>query len=264
MSTIHPTALVEEGARIAPDAVIGPFCHVSSQADLAAGVQLRSHVVVSGRTSIGEGTIVYPFACLGTQPQDLKYEGEDSQLIIGKNCMIREHVTVHIGTKGGGMVTRVGDDALLMIGTHVAHDCQLGKSVILANHVNLAGHVTVGDYAILGGMCGVHQFVEIGAHAFIAGMVGVERDVIPFGMVEATKARGRLTGLNHVGLRRRNFDRKQIRHLQQTLDNIFTEQGTLAERIKTLRTRKNGDDTLSHTLLDFIERSSKRGLLVLK
>ena len=164
MSKLHRTALIEQGARLGEDVSIGPYCCVGSDVELAAGVRLHSHVVLAGRTSIGPNTTIFPFASVGHQPQDLKYAGEDSELVVGANNIIREHVTMNPGTEGGGMVTRVGNNCLFMVGAHVAHDCAIGDHVILVNNATLGGHVVIGDYAIVGGLSAVHQFVRIGAH----------------------------------------------------------------------------------------------------
>ncbi|MBM3557877.1 MAG: acyl-ACP--UDP-N-acetylglucosamine O-acyltransferase, partial [Alphaproteobacteria bacterium] len=188
MSAIHPTAVIENGAKIAEGVEIGPFCHVGARVELGPQVKLKSHVVVAGRTRIGAGTVVFPFASIGHQPQDLKYAGEDSELVVGARCLIREHVTMNPGTKGGGMLTQVGDDCLFMAGAHVAHDCRIGNHVILVNHATLGGHVTIQDYAILGGLSAVHQFARIGKHAMVGGMTGVENDVIPYGSVIGNRA----------------------------------------------------------------------------
>src|SRR5215475_7057845 len=170
MPQIHPTAVVAPGARLADNVVIGPYCIIGEHVTLAAGVNLKSHVVVEGRTTIGERTRIFPFASIGHVPQDLKYDGEASSLEIGADNTIREHVTMNPGTAGGGMVTRVGDHCLFMVGAHVAHDCQIGNYVIMANNATLAGHVVVEDHAVLGGLSAVHQFVRIGKHAMIGGM----------------------------------------------------------------------------------------------
>lgn len=229
-SQIHPTAVIEDGAEIGADVVIGPFCCVGPEVVLEDGVRLVSHVVVAGRTRIGARTVVYPFASLGHQPQDLKYRGEPSELAIGADCRIREHVTINPGTEGGGMLTRVGDGCLLMVGAHVAHDCMVGNQVILANNATLGGHVVVGDNAILGGLSAVHQFVRIGAHAMIGGMSGVENDVIPYGLVMGDRAR--LSGLNLVGLERRGFAKEDIRALRTAYRMLFAPDGTMAERLE--------------------------------
>ena len=179
MATIHPTAIVDPRARIAAGVSLGPYCVVGPEAVLEEDVELVSHVALSGRTVVGAGTRIFPFASIGHQPQDLKYKGEPSRLEIGRRNVIREHVTMNPGTSGGGMLTKVGDGCLFMVGAHVAHDCRIGDSVIMANNATLAGHVTIEDYAILGGLSAVHQYVRIGKHAMIGGVTGVERDVIP-------------------------------------------------------------------------------------
>src|SRR5580658_8494967 len=188
MIRIHPTAIVEPGAELSDDVTIGPFCHVGPKVQLAPRVELISHVVVAGITRIGPGTRVFPFASVGYQPQDLKYHGEPSSLEIGANNLIRESVSNNTGTEGGGMVTRVGDRNLIMLGAHVAHDCQIGNDTVLANNASLGGHVTVDDFAIVSGNSAVQQFCRIGRHAFVGGMTGVEHDVIPYGMVLGDRA----------------------------------------------------------------------------
>ncbi len=229
MSCIHPTAIVAGGARIEQDVEIGPYSTVGPHVEIGAGCRLMSHVVVDGHTKIGPRTKIYPFASVGLPPQDMKYRGELSTLEIGADCTIREHVTMNPGTEGGGLVTRVGSNCLFMVGAHVAHDCQVGNWVIMANNATLAGHVSVGDYAVIGGLAAVHQFVRIGAHAMIGGMSGVEHDVIPYG--SAMGDRARLTGLNIVGLRRRGFSRDDIQVLRKTYRLLFAPEGTMTERI---------------------------------
>lgn len=227
-ATIHPTAIVEAGAMLGEGVRIGPFCVVGGNVTLDSGVELISHVAVAGNTHIGQDTRVWPFASIGHQPQDLKFSGEQSYLSIGRKCMIREHVTINPGTTGGGLHTRVGDNCLLMVGSHVGHDCKLGRGVILANNATLAGHVEVGDHAFLGGLSAVHQFVRIGAQSMTGGMSGVEKDVIPFGTVIGNRAD--LGGLNVVGLKRRGFDREALRELRSAYKAIFYGPGTLPER----------------------------------
>jgi len=226
--SIHASAIVEDGARLGADVRIGPFCQVGADVVLGDGVDLISHVVVAGHTSIGAGSRIWPFASIGHQPQDLKFAGEVSYLEIGANCQIREHVTMNPGTAGGGLHTRIGDGGLFMMGAHVGHDCQLGSNVIMANNATLAGHVELGDFAFLGGLSAVHQFVRIGPHVMVGGMTGVERDVIPFGSVIGNRAY--LGGLNVIGLKRRGFDRETIRALREAYRAIFADGGSLAER----------------------------------
>ena len=197
MTDIHSTAIVDPKATLAGDVTIGPYSVVGENVVLGAGVRLMSHVVVDGHTQVGAGTVIYPFASIGLPPQDLKYGGEPSVLEIGVNNVIREHVTMNPGTEGGGMITRIGDNCLFMVASHVAHDCQLGDHVIMANNAALGGHVSVGEWAILGGLSAIHQYVRIGRHAIVGGMSGVEHDVIPYGSVMGDRAR--LAGLNLVG-----------------------------------------------------------------
>ena len=229
---IHPTAIVSPGAVLGKNVGIGPYCVVGENAILGDDVKLVSHVCVAGRTTVGEKTIIYPFASIGHPPQDLKYHGEKSELIIGKNNTIREHVTMNPGTEGGGMKTVVGDNGLFMMSCHVAHDCQVGNNVIMANNATIAGHVHVGDFVLVGGLSAVHQFVRIGSHAVIGGMSGVENDVIPFGRVKGERAF--LAGLNLVGLERRGFDKDQIRLLQRAFNQMFGDEGTLDQRLESV------------------------------
>ncbi len=226
--TIHPTAIVEDGARLAGDATIGPYCTVGPHVSLAEGVELVSHVAVAGHTSVGAGTRIWPFASIGHQPQDLKYRGEESWLEIGAGCKIREHVTMNPGTSGGGLHTTVGSNCLFMMGCHVGHDCRIGDNVIMANNSTLAGHVEIGEFAFLGGLSAVHQFVRIGANSMIGGMSGVDKDVIPYGSVIGNRAE--LGGLNLVGLKRRGFGRDTIHALRGAYRMLFEGEGTLAER----------------------------------
>lgn len=258
-AAVHPTAVVHPSATLGEGVQIGPYCVVGAEVELADSVQLHSHVVVEGNTRIGEGTQVFPFASLGHQPQDKKYRGEHSRLVIGKHNIIREHVTMNPGTETGTMVTEVGDNGLFMVGSHVAHDCQVGDHVILANNATLAGHCRVGDYAILGGLSAVHQFVRIGSHAFIGGMSGVENDVIPFGMALGNRAR--LAGLNIVGLKRRDFAREQIHTLRKAYRLLFSAEGTLAERLDDVE-KMFADDANVQLIISFIRENADRALCV--
>lgn len=229
MTNIHPTAIVEDGAKLADDVAIGPYSVIGPEVQLASGVKLESHVVISGDTSIGSGTHIFPFASIGHQPQDLKFGGEKSSLEIGSNNIIREHVTMNPGTKGGGLLTKVGNNCLFMVGAHIAHDCQVGDHVILVNNATLAGHVEVGEFAIIGGLSGSHQFVRIGKHSMVGGMTGVENDIIPYGMVIGNRAH--LSGLNLIGIKRRGFDRETIHAMRNAYRLLFADEGTMAERI---------------------------------
>jgi UDP-N-acetylglucosamine acyltransferase len=259
MSDIHPTALIEPGAELAASAKVGPFCHVGRHVQLGENVELISHVVVAGRTSIGDGTRIFPFASIGHQPQDLKYKGEESRLVIGRNNVIREQVTMNPGTEGGGMVTKIGDSCLFMVGVHVAHDCLIGNEVIMANNATLAGHVKVGDFAVFGGLSAAHQFVRVGAYAMVGGVTGVERDVIPYGSVVGDRAR--LSGLNIIGMQRRGFSREEIQGLRSAYQALFEgENGTFAERVGEVTTRFAGIRPVDD-VLRFIKEESPRGLV---
>lgn len=258
MTDIHPTAVVAPEANLGNGVSIGPYCVIGSDVSLGEGVRLHSHVVVGGRTAIGAETEIYPFASIGLQPQDLKYRGEASELIIGARNQIREHVTMNPGTEGGIMETRVGDDCLFMIASHVAHDCVIGDHVILANNATLGGHVEVGDYAIIGGLAGIHQFVRIGAHAMVGGMSGVEQDLIPYG--SAMGERARLRGLNLVGLQRRNFSRDDIHTLRTAYRLMFAQEGTLAERVDDV-VNMYGENSPVMEIVEFIRAETSRAVL---
>lgn len=252
---IHPTAVIETGATIGDGVYIGPFCYVGAHAKIGNACRLESHVVVFGYTDIGESCHVFPFASLGHQPQDLKYKGEPSQLIIGSHNIIREYVTMNPGTEGGGLKTTVGSHCLFMASTHVAHDCKVGDYVIMANNATLAGHVHVGDYAIIGGLSGVLQRVRIGAHAMIGGMSAVESDVIPYGSTLGERAF--LSGLNLIGLKRRNFSRDDIHTLRTAYRLLFSPEGTLSERVEDVVLRFK-DNELVMEIIDFIRSDNNR------
>jgi UDP-N-acetylglucosamine acyltransferase len=255
--TIHPGAVVDPRARLGVDVRIGPFCTVGPEVELGDRVELHSHVAVAGRTRIGEGTVVFPFASLGHRPQDLKYKGEPSELIVGARNQIREYVTMQPGTEGGGMLTRVGDDCLFMASAHVAHDCIVGNHVILANNATLGGHVEVGDHAFLGGISAVHQFVRIGAHAMIGGMTGVEADVIPFGLAMGDRAK--LSGINVVGMERRGFTKDEIRDMRVAYRDLFLGEGVLADRIERVAAQHQNSRVVA-IVLDFIRARARRAL----
>ena len=228
-TAVHPLAAVDPNAKLGSGVEIGPFAAIGPNVTIGDRVKIVSHAVVTGLTEIGEGCEIHPFAVVGGPPQDMKYRGEESRLIVGPHNTIREHVTMNGGTEGGGHVTRTGSHCLFLAGAHVAHDCQLGNHVLLVNNATLAGHVTVEDYAILGGLSAVHQWVRIGAHAFVGGMSGVENDVIPFGIVLGNRAE--LAGLNFVGLKRHGFEREEIHALRQAYRLLFSREGTLIERL---------------------------------
>lgn len=254
-ANIHPSAVVDPKAQIGAGVTIGPFCTVGPHVTLGDKVTLKSHVVVDGRTIVGEGSYVFPFATLGLVPQDLKFKGEESRLVLGKNNRIREHVTIHLGTQDDRMETTIGDDGLFMVGVHIAHDCVIGDNVIMANNATLGGHVQVGDGAVIGGLSAVLQRVRIGRGAMIGGMSGVENDVIPFGLVMGERAR--LAGLNLVGLERKGHSREEIAALQSAFKTMFYGEGTFAERLEML---EETSSPLVRSVLDFAAQRNNRPL----
>lgn len=257
MAEIHGTAVVDAAAKLGAGVRIGPYSVIGPEVELGDHVVLHSHVVVTGRTRVGARTQIFPFASIGHRPQDLKYQGEPSDLVIGEDNVIREHVTINPGTRGGGMTTRVGTHCLFMMGAHVAHDCQIGDRVIMANNATLGGHVVVETDAIIGGLSAVHQFVRIGRNAMVGGMSGVEHDVIPYGVVAGDRAR--LQGLNVVGLKRHGYDRKDIRALTKAYHIIFGTEDTLAVRVGRAAAEL-GESAAVGDIVDFIRRESARPL----
>ena len=254
---VHPTALIEDGASIGPGAVVGPFSVIGGEVRLGKDVTVKSHAVVTGDTEVGEGTTIFPFASVGEIPQDLKYRGEHTRLVIGARCRVREGVTMNTGTEGGGGVTRVGDDCLFMTGAHVGHDAQVGNSVIMANQSALAGHVVVEDDVIIGGLSGIHQFVRLGRGAIIGAVTMVTNDVIPYGLVQAP--RGVLDGLNLVGLKRRGVPRSDITALRAAYQMLAQGEGAFADRARRLS--EETDSEYVRTITDFILSDSGRSFL---
>ena len=259
MSTpnIHPSAVIEDGARIDASAYVGPFCVIGTHVVLGPDVVLKSHVVVSGHTEIGEGTIVFPFAVIGEVPQDLKFKGEASHLVIGKRSRIREHVTMNGGTEGGGGVTRIGDDGLFMAGCHIAHDAHVGDRVIVVNSAAVAGHCVLEDDVIIGGLSGIHQFVRIGHGAIIGAVTMVTNDVIPYGLVQAP--RGELDGLNLVGLKRRGVARSDITALRAAFQMLAQGEGTFHDRAERLG--RESDSDYVREIVAFVMGDSDRSFL---
>jgi UDP-N-acetylglucosamine acyltransferase len=256
---IHPSAVIEDGAKLAQGVVVGPFCHVGPQVELGAGVELKSHVVVAGSTSIGARTRIFPFASLGHEPQDLKYRGEENSLAIGADCLIREGVTMNPGTSGGRSVTVVGERCAFLANAHVGHDCIVGNDCVFSNNVMLAGHVTIGDFVICGGGSAIIQYARIGSHAFVGGLTGITADLIPFGM--AFGSRGALMGLNLVGLKRRNFSRDAIHELRRAYRALFAPEGTLKERMADVAEEFAANREVNE-ILDFIRAGGDRQLCV--
>ena len=255
--SIHPTAIVDSKAELGSGVSIGPYCLVGPDVVMGEDTELLSHATVTGRTTMGADNRVFPFSSIGQEPQDLKYHGEDSEVIIGDNNTFRENVTVNSGTEGGGMVTRIGNNNMLMAYTHVAHDCALENGIVLANCSTLAGHVEVADGAIIGGLSAVQQFVRIGQFAMIGGMSGVTKDVPPFCLV-AGGYRAGLSGLNVIGLKRRGYKLEQIGRLKEVYRALLQESGKKDERLVAARALA-GEDENALSLIEFVS-SAKRGL----
>jgi UDP-N-acetylglucosamine acyltransferase len=254
--SIHPTALVSAGAQLHPSVEVGPFAVIGPDVRIGAGCTVGPHAVIEGRTTLGEKNRVFQFASVGAIPQDLKYAGEPTALLIGNGNQIREFTTLHIGTAGGGGVTRIGDQNLFMAYSHVAHDSQVGSRCVFANGATLAGHVQVGDFVTLGGLSAVHQFTRIGAHAFIAGGAMVVMDVPPFCVAQGDRAE--LAGLNIVGLQRHGFTEEQLLRVKDAYRILFRSKLPLEEAVARLRVEFGGHPDVDG-LLDFVT-SSKRGL----
>ena len=252
---IHPSAIIEPGAKIANDVVIGPFSYIGSEVVLHSGVEIKSHVVVTGNTEIGHATVVFPFAVIGEIPQDLKFNGEQTSLKIGKNNQIRENVTINVGTAGGGGVTLIGNNCLFMTGSHVAHDAMIGDNVIIANCGAVAGHCVIEDDVIIGGLSGIHQFVRIGRGAIVGAVTMVTHDVIPFGLVQGP--RGALDGINLVGLKRKGVERSDITALRAAFQTLAQGEGTFQDRAKKLKEEASSDyvDAITNFILGASDRS---------
>ena len=251
---IHNSSVVEKGAKIGDNVKIGPFCYVGPKSEIEDNVELISNVHIEGNTHIGKGTKIFPFASIGTQPQDLKFKGESNSLIIGENNTIREYVTINPGTKGGGGKTVIGNNCLLMISSHVAHDCNIGNDVVIANNVPLGGHVTVEDSVVIGGNSAVQQFKRIGRLAMIGGMTGVLKDVIPFGLSFGN--RNYLRGINLIGLKRKKYENKKIMELDSAFKKIFSSKN-LHKNLSKINGEYKGND-LVEEVINFILKDKKR------
>lgn len=258
MPQIHPTSIVDSHAELADDVVIGPFCIVGPKVRIGAGTVLRSHIVVDGRTEMGARNLVYAGASIGCAPQDKKYRGEDTILIVGDDNVIRENCTMAIGTTQDEGITRVGSRNLFMANAHVAHDCHVGDDVILANNVALAGHVTIGNHAILGGQAAVHQFVRVGEFAMVGGASGVLQDIPPYVICHLNPCK--VAGLNIVGLRRAGFSDEQVRALRKAYGHFYRENLTVkeaAEKIEALRAEYPGAAVELEKFLTFVTTSPR-------
>ena len=257
MPNIHPSAVIEEGARLGEDCKVGPFSVIGSEVVLGDRVELKSHVVVTGNTKIGEETVVFPFTVIGEIPQDLKFKGEDSRLRIGARNRIRENVTINVGTEGGGGITRIGNDGLFMAGCHIAHDAQVGDRVIVVNSAAIAGHCILEDDVIVGGLSGIHQWVRVGRGAIIGAVTMVTKDVIPHGLVQAP--RGELHGLNLVGLKRRGVARDDLSELRAAFRRLAEGDGTFQTRVQSLATDFQSEYV--REIVDFVTGDSERSFL---
>ena len=259
---IHKSAIIGKDVKLGKGVKIGPYCIIADGAVVGDNVEFKSHIVTEGRVTIGEGTIIYPFASF-SYPQTLKYNGEDSEIIIGKNNTIREYVTIQHGTTEGNMVTRVGNNCLFMVGVHIAHNCIVGNNVIFANYVSLAGHVEVGDFAIIGGLSAVQQFCRIGPHTMVGGVSAVVRDLVPYGL--ATSDRAHLEGLNLVGMNRRGFDKKQSLEASKVIKEIFdeTSEHVFNKRIE-LAKQKYPDNKIVQEVVEFLQKDNARSFCAYK
>ena len=256
-ANIHPSSVIEDGAVVGAGVNIGPFCVVGPNVELGAGVELRSHVVVTGHTNVGDETIIFPGAVIGEIPQDLKFKGEATRLVVGKRNRIREGVTMNTGTEGGGGLTPVGDDCLFMTGAHVAHDAIVGNRVIVANQGAIAGHCVIEDDVIIGGLSGIHQWVRVGKGAIIGAVTMVTNDVIPFGLVQGP--RGTLDGLNLVGLKRKGVDRADITALRAAFQMLAQGEGAFQDRARRLG--QETDSAYVQDIIDFVLGASDRSYL---
>ena len=254
MNKIHKTAIIGNECVLGDNIVIGPYCVINGNVKIANNNTIESSVFLSGNTEIGEGNRFFPFSSIGSIPQDLKYKGEKSRLIIGNKNTFREHCTVNLGTEGDSMETIIGSSSLFMVGTHIAHDCVVGNNVIFANQATLGGHVYVDDYAVIGGISAVHQFCKIGKLAMIGGMSAVENDVIPYSLAIGNRAK--VTGINIVGLKRANYTKEQIRDYSKTVNKIFTGK-SVTEEMKKINVDQN---PLVNDLIEFLNKKSSRGL----
>ena len=264
LPNIHPTAIVEDGAKVSNSCKIGPYCCVGPEVTLDHNVCLVSHVVVSGRTFIGRGTKVWPFSSVGSEPQDLKYNGEKSTLTIGQNNLIRECVSISTGTDGGGGITSIGNNCLFMLGSHVGHDCKLGDNIIIANNSAIAGHVIIEDNVNIGGLVGVHQFCRIGEGSMIGAHAMVSKDIIPFSMIVGM--RPVLSGVNLVGLKRRGSKREDMKKLVDVFSRLFEKKGnqSFQERLEAIDKDELYQITEVQKVIKFMKQESTRSYVAPK
>ena len=263
MAKIHSSAAISDGAIIADDVLIGPYCVVGDNVQIDSGCVLKSHVVIEKNTKIGKNNVFYPFCVIGVNPQDLKFKGEETFIEIGDNNTIREHVTIHLGTQDGGSLTKIGNKNLLMVGVHIAHDCAVGNNVILANNATLAGHVVVEDHVIIGGLSAVHQFARIGKGAMIGGMSAVAGDVVPH--VTISGERAFVAGLNLVGIKRREVQKDEINDLRHYFKEVFQSQDASSSfKERALNEGKKYNSELVQDIVNFIEGETSRQFCQMK
>ena len=251
---IHKTSIIDKKAKISDNVIVGPYSIIGPNVEIEENVEIHSHVNITGNTKIGAGTKIFPFASIGTEPQDLKFRGEKNSLIIGKNNKIREYVTINPGTEGGGGITSIGNDCLFMISSHIAHDCKVGNNVVIANNVPLGGHAIIEDSVIIGGNSAVQQFTRVGRLAMVGGMTGVLKDVIPFGLSFGN--RNYLKGLNLIGLRRNKYQNKEIIELAEVYKKIFLE-GNLHENVNRIKSEYKKNNLIKE-VTEFILKDKKR------
>ena len=251
---------ISDKAKIHSSVNIGPYCVIGDNVEIDEGCTLHSQVAISGNTKIGKNNIFYPFSSIGSAPQDLKYKGEESFLVIGNNNTFRENVTVNPGTKGGGLYTVIKDNCLFMVGAHIAHDCMIGSNVILANNATLAGHVEIDNNTIIGGNSAIHQFVKIGKNAMVGGMSGLEKNLVPYGLYIGI--RSNMKGLNLIGLKRKGLDNKKIKTLNEFIENVFNKNDSVENNLNKINNEIKSIEEVKE-IIDFIEKSNKRGLVTL-
>jgi len=256
--SIHPTAIIDPQARLHSSVRVGPYAVIGPEVEIGEGTEVGAHAIIEGPIRIGRRNRIFPHASVGLIPQDLKFKGERSEVIIGDDNRIREFVTLHRGTEGGGAVTRLGNDNLIMAYSHIAHDCQIGDHCILGNAATLAGHVVIEDWAIVGAFCGVHQFCRIGRHAFIGGYTVITQDVLPFSST-VQERETRVYGVNLVGLRRRGFDRERLERLQQAFRLLTQSSLNTSQALEQIRASLNQHEDID-ALVRFIE-ASERGVI---
>ena len=251
---------ISKKAKIHSSVSIGPYCVIGDNVEIDENCKIYSHVSILGNTKIGKNNTFYPFSSIGSEPQDLKYEGEKSFLVIGDNNTIRENVTINPGTKGGGLYTRIKDNCLFMVGSHIAHDCMIGSNVILANNATLAGHVEIEKNAIIGGNSAIHQFVKIGKNAMVGGMSGLEKNLIPYGLYIGI--RSNLKGLNLIGLKRKGLENNDIKILNHFIEKIFDKKDSIDNNLNKIDDEIKAIEEVSD-IIDFIKKSNQRGLVTL-